>query len=164
MRFTSGWVLSVATLTFLQACSPSAPPVEQDPDLEAQKIRDRYDQVLSEFSVEDDPEAAAEIYLGFHTEDAVLMFPGAPSVQGHQSIRPFIIGFVRDFEFSAPDLTTEEIIISGDLAVHRFSAVAWTVAREGGDTIRDDRKYMDILRKGEDGKWRVARHIFNSNR
>ncbi|NNM05868.1 MAG: DUF4440 domain-containing protein [Gemmatimonadetes bacterium] len=164
MRFTSSWVLSVSTLVVLQACSPAAPPAEPDPEEAVQEIQARYDQALSDFSAEDDPEVAAEIYLEFHTEDAVLMFPGGPAIQGHESIRPFIVDFVSGFEFSAPDLTTHEIIVSGDLAVHRFSAVAWTVARAGGDTIRDDRKYLDVLRKGEDGEWRVARHIFNNNR
>ena len=157
----NGWLL--LGLTAFAACSTPPVPAEPDAANAVARIRATLDGTLSAFSAESDPERAADIYLAMHTADAVLMFPGAPPVAGHAGIRPFIVEFVKNYEFAFPNWTSEELLVSGDLAVHRFSGVALMISRETGDTIAEDRKYLDVWRRGEDGEWRVARHIYNMN-
>ena len=157
----NSWVL--LGLTAFAGCGTPPVPAEPDATAEAARIRAKFDEVGDAFVAESDPERAADIYLSVHTQDALLMVPGAPAVEGHTGIRPFIVEFVKNYEFRFPDWTSEELLVSGDLAVHRFSGIALMISRETGDTIAEDRKYLDVWRKEADGKWRVARHMFNKN-
>jgi ketosteroid isomerase-like protein len=150
-------------LAVFAACSTPPVPAEPDAATEAARIRAKFDETGAAFTAESDPERAADIYLAMHTVDAVLMVPGAPAVVGHAGIRPFIVEFVKNYEFAFPDWTSEELLVSGDLAVHRFTGTALMISRETGDTIAEDRKYLDVWRRGDDGEWRVARHIYNMN-
>lgn len=159
-RAIGGLLLGVAAVAGCQAPAPE----RADPNEDAARIRARFDETGSAFSAESDPERAADIYLSMHTSDAVLMFPGAPAVVGHAGIRPFIVEFVKNYQFAFPDWTSEELLVSGDLAVHRFSGTALMISRETGDTIAEERKYLDVWRRGDDGEWRVARHIYNMNK
>ena len=130
---------------------------------EGERIRARFNRVLADFSAATDPNTAADIYVGMHTPDAILLFPGGRQVQGHAAIRPFIVDFAKNYKFEFVDWKSEEIIISGNLAVHRFSGTAVSTPRKGGTSVRERRIYLDVWRKDEDGEWRIARHIFNRN-
>ena len=150
-------------LASLAACGGQSVPDASGEAEEAARIREKFAATVAAFSAESDPERAADIYLGMHTQDAVLMFAGAPAVAGHAAIRPFIVEFVKSSQFAFPNWTSDELLVSGDLAVHRFSGIAMTISRATGDTIAEDRKYMDVWRKGDDREWRVARHMYNKN-
>jgi ketosteroid isomerase-like protein len=58
----------------------------------------------------------------------------------------------------------EEVIVAGDIAIHRYSGIATLTPKMGGEPVIADRKFMDVLRRESDGQWRVARHMFNLNR
>ena len=55
-------------------------------------------------------------------------------------------------------LDIREIIVSGDLAVVRL---AWTltVTLPNGQVVKTIEPGMDVLRKGEDGRWKIIRYI-----
>jgi ketosteroid isomerase-like protein len=130
---------------------------------EAERIRVRFTQVLTDFSAATTPAVAADAYLSAHTKDALLMFSGAEAVQGHAAIRPLIVDFAKAYKFTLSDWKSEELIVSGDLAIHRFSDTAVMTPRIEGNVIRERRKYLDVWRKGGDGEWRIALHIYNRN-
>ncbi len=104
-----------------------------------------------------DPDA----YISFVTTDAVMMWSGQPAVVGHDAIHEFMSGFsgATDFDFEG---RTDEIQIIGDWALHRYSGVAVMSPTDGGEVIRLDRKYIDILRR-EGGTWKLSHHIYNLN-
>ena len=126
-------------------------------------ILEKFQKAIDDFSAESDAKVAADIYLAVHTANAILMFPGTSSIEGHDAIRTFVEDFVKHYEFHFHDWTSDELVVSGDFAFHRFSGVAEMVPRTDGDTIRQDRKYMDIWRRMPDGNWLIARHMFNMN-
>ena len=99
----------------------------------------------------------------FITDDFIYLGPGAPPVLGKDAFVPWVAGFFADFKFLLPDWATDEIVVSGDMPVHRCSGVAILEPRSGGESTLLDRKYLDILRKGADGRWRVSHHMFNLN-
>jgi uncharacterized protein (TIGR02246 family) len=104
----------------------------------------------------------ADGYVSFVTDDAVMMYSGQPAVVGTEAIRAFISDFFQQYRFEFTSCQSEEIQIAGDWAFHRYSGIAIITAKAGGDPIRLDRKYIDILRK-EGASWRVSHHIFNLN-
>jgi ketosteroid isomerase-like protein len=158
MKRPGGFVLCVLAVI---GCAETAEEAAVDP---SELILQRFQSGIDGFIAEGDPERAADAYLEIHAPDAVLLLPGAPPVEGHSAIRPFIVDFAQSYEFRFPDWVSEEVIVSGDVAVHRFSGTAIMIPRAGGDTIREDRKYMDIWRQSPSGEWRISRHMFNVNR
>ncbi len=106
-------------------------------------------------------EGDAEAYGSFITEDFAYMGPGAPAIDGKAKVVEWVSGFfgATSFEF---DWGTEEIMISGDFAVHRYSGVATMQSQDGGEQRLLDRKYIDVLRR-VDGRWLISHHIYNLN-
>ena len=105
----------------------------------------------------------AEGYGAHITDDFIYLGPGAPPVAGKATVVPWVAGFFSEWRFAFPEWTTEEVIISGDIAIHRMSGIAVMTPKAGGEVVRLDRKYVDVLRRGPDGQWRAARHMYNQN-
>jgi len=78
-------------------------------------------------------------------------------------VEPFIVEFFQEYEFRFDPWQTDEIVVLGDRAFHRYSGIATISPKAGGEPLVLDRKYIDILRQ-EDGVWRISHHIFNTNR
>jgi ketosteroid isomerase-like protein len=163
-RFT-GVILTLSGLAITFGCAPSEeePQALETANAEATVILEKFQSVIDQFSVETNPELAADIYLSMHTPDAILMLPGSEAIEGREALRPFIVDFASAYALRFENWVSEEWLVSGDLAVHRFSGVAEMIPRSEGDTLRQDRKYMDIWRKSPDGDWLIARHMFNLN-
>ena len=104
-----------------------------------------------------DPEAV----MSTLTHDAVLIpHHGVDPVSGAKAIRQFWFP-----PGSAPTKVTHmvnsvtEVQGSGPLAfVWGRSELAFTYK---GQTFRNEGNYLAVLRKGEDGRWRIARRIWN---
>jgi uncharacterized protein (TIGR02246 family) len=104
-----------------------------------------------------DPDA----YLSFVTEDAVMMWGGQPEVVGHKAIHEFMSQFSGTTQFDI-QWKTDDIQVFGNRAYHRYSGVAVMTPSDGGEPLRLDRKYLDLLRK-ENGTWKISHHIYNLN-
>ena len=98
--------------------------------------------------------------IAMHTEDAVIMPPNMPLIQGREAIQawneasPLITAF---------NLTCVEIDGRSDLAYVR-GVYTLTMELEGApEPIQDTGKFLDILQKQQDGSWLIANDIFNSD-
>jgi len=95
-----------------------------------------------------------------YTEDAVLMPPNQPIVQGREAILTWLEAFPTLTEFN---LIAKEIDGCGDLAFV-VGIVSMTTAPEGApEPIQDTGKFIEIRRKQEDGSWLIAVDMFNSD-
>jgi ketosteroid isomerase-like protein len=96
------------------------------------------------------------------TDDAMLlaMTPGGPPPVGRPALAEAIEGFLGGFTVVWDGIQTEEVVVVGDLAFHRYTGVLSTTPKEGGETNRDDRRYLDILRRDAGGEWKLWQHIF----
>jgi uncharacterized protein (TIGR02246 family) len=103
----------------------------------------------------------AEAVMATLTEDAVLLpHHGVAPVVGAEAIRRF--WFPPD---SPPAKVTHmvnsvtEVDGSGDMAI------VWGLAEleftYEGKTYRNNGNYLSVLRRGDDGRWRIARRIWN---
>jgi uncharacterized protein (TIGR02246 family) len=91
------------------------------------------------------------------TEDAIMLPTNEPMVRGKQAIQKFFQGFL-DKVGGKNDNHIVEFGVEGDLT---YQASTFT--------IPDARtpyqgKFVEILRRQEDGSWKVAVSIFNSDK
>lgn len=99
-------------------------------------------------------------WQSFWAEDGVLMPPDGARVVGRADLVPFVSGVLKNIKsFAFSDWTFDGI---DDLAVVTNTI---RIETEGGGqpptAMRDDQ--MLLLRRHEDGNWRVHRVIFNGS-
>jgi uncharacterized protein (TIGR02246 family) len=102
----------------------------------------------------------AEAEVGRFTEDGIYMWPDAPSIKGRKALREW---FERRFEHveARIESNTEELVVCGDWAFERGTSVVRIRQKNSSriDTVHG--KYINILRRQEDGSWKIARRIRN---
>lgn len=103
----------------------------------------------------EDAAALARLYTG----DAVFLPPGRPEIVGRERIESLFAA-----QFEQMDATYEfeirEIVVSGDWAFRRGAYTVRAALADGSTrTVRD--KFLDVWHRGEDGRWRIARDIWN---
>ena len=98
--------------------------------------------------------------VALYDEHAVLMPPGAPSMNGRDAIRQFWTNFTSLGAIDAK-LVTDDILTSGELAAE-MGHFELTITPKSGAAIKDDGKYL-VLWRNVGGQWKIVRDIFNSN-
>ena len=101
--------------------------------------------------------------MSSYAEDAIYLGAGAPPIAGKEAIYELIAGFFSDWDFSFSPWHLDEIMISGDLAIIRYSGIARMKQKDGSKEINQDRKCLDVFRQAPDGQWLLSRHMFNLN-
>jgi len=99
--------------------------------------------------------AAAALYM----DDASLLLPNAPAVQGRQQIQKWMSDNppLSDFKIEPVDIDGR-----GDLAYVRGN-YALTMTPPSGAAVHDRGKFIEIWRKQADGSWKIRWDIFNSD-
>ena len=145
-------IATLLVLVSLAACQPSGPAALSEEDIAA--IEATSEAFLKGVRARDWAAVAAT-----YTDDAVLMPPNGPSVEGRANIQTFFESFPPLSEFN---LSNVETTGRGDLAYVR-GTYKMTIAPEGRDTFGDSGKYLEIRRKQADGSWLIARDMFSSD-
>ncbi len=95
-----------------------------------------------------------------YTEDAVLMAPNEPAVQGRAAVEAWIAASPPITEFS---LAVVEIDGRGDLAYVRGTGSSTMMPEGASEPIQNTFKYVEIRRRQPDGTWLIAVDIWNSD-
>jgi uncharacterized protein (TIGR02246 family) len=103
-----------------------------------------------------DANALAKLF----TEDAVLMPPAGPSLQGREAISGYYDGLFQQFGATRLRIAADEVVVVGELTLARGT---WTATRSDGPggPLRLEGKYMNLSRAQPDGSLRLHRHIVN---
>ena len=121
--------------------------------MDMKKILEDFDEAYNEAFNRGDAETCAS----FFTEDVVLMAPGAPMTRGREA---FVETYNSRIDESTGGTHTNELVefgVEGDLAYQIGTyAIAETDPPEQG-------KFLNVLKRQEDGSWKVAVSIFNSD-
>lgn len=96
------------------------------------------------------------------TEDAVVLPPGSPVVSGAE-IEKWAAETVFDEFNNGLTLIEDEVEVFGDWAFLRGRYRLSTTPKQGGDTVEDVGKYLDVMRRQDDGSWKFARLAWNSD-
>lgn len=154
--------LVIVALT-LAACSsgePGSRPADPGPpagdDAALTAIREQGARWIAAAEVED-AAAIAEIYA----EDALFLPPGQDPLRGRDTIRSLFEAQFGAMD-AAYDFSIEELEVADDWAWRRGRYVV-DARLANGDTLRADDKFVDIWRRGTDGRWRIAVDIWNAN-
>ena len=138
-------LLVLPLVLIVAACNQAAPG---DPSV----ITSRSDAWEAALNAKD-VDAIAALY----TSDARLMPPNGESSTGHDAVRA-VFGGMIDEGFSA-ELTNVEAQVAGDIGYN----VGTYAIMAGGDVV-DTGKFVEIWHRGDDGEWRMANDIWNSDR
>ena len=142
----------IAVAFSLAGCNAAPPSLTEAEKASIRSVNDEF----SKNFVAGDWDAMMNLY----TEDAILMPPGGPSVEGRTAIKAFMGAFPKVTEMS---FDLDEVDGRGDLAFVRGS-YRMTMEIPGAPApVTDEGKFVEIRRKQADGSWLVAVDIFNSN-
>jgi len=104
----------------------------------------------------EDTAALGELF----TEDAKLMPPNGPVVEGRAGVVAFYQAWFDQFTTNI-SIGTDETLGLGDLAVGRGTFTAKLTPKAGGDTMTLEGKYMNLSQPQADGSLKLCRHIWN---
>lgn len=106
-----------------------------------------------------DGKAAADLIFA---EDAMLLPPNGPMVEGRDAIATFWQGAI-DSGFHSLALKPLSIEVLGDTAIETGT---WAGVMPGADGAADTEltgKTLVIWKKGDDGAWRMTQDMWNDN-
>jgi uncharacterized protein (TIGR02246 family) len=105
-----------------------------------------------------DAQAAAALY----TEDAVLIPPGEPLVQGREAIEEYWRGAIESGGVRDVSVETMDALSSGSLGYETGSFIL-TANGPDGEAVIDRGRYIELLRREPDGRWLSTHGIWNAS-
>jgi uncharacterized protein (TIGR02246 family) len=97
-----------------------------------------------------------ERVLELMTPDVVFLVPGQPARSGRAAFEMGVRGMLASDAIDASS-EIEEIVVSGDMAYSRTRLSVTVTSKHGGTPLQRSGHTLSILRKGDDGRWRLAR-------
>jgi ketosteroid isomerase-like protein len=89
--------------------------------------------------------------------------PGGTPPVGRAVFLERLKGLVSGSTLTWDNCVTDEVALAGNLAFHRYTGVFSVKPKQGGDVIRNPRRYIDVFRREPSGNWRLWQHIFTVN-
>jgi uncharacterized protein (TIGR02246 family) len=107
-------------------------------------------------------EGDAKTIAGHFTKDGVLMAPGEEVASGTEAVEAYYSKIFKAYHTEL-DSWYEEIEVSGDLGFGRGEARVTLVDKSTGDTTHSSSKYLNIVKRQEDGSWKTSHDVWNDN-
>jgi uncharacterized protein (TIGR02246 family) len=107
------------------------------------------------------PKGALDELIAMYADDAVLLPPGEPPVQGIAAIRAYWTQFFDAFIVVDATSVIDEVIVSGDIAYSRGHFIETARSRDGKTTATERGKFSGIWRRNAAGGWRIGRDMWN---
>lgn len=104
---------------------------------------------------------AKEIAVHF-TKNAYLMAPDKKVQAGRAAVEKYYQSIFDEYE-TVLESYYEEVEVDGDLAYGRGEAKVTLISKVSGDTTYSSAKYLNILQRQPDGRWRTTHDIWNGN-
>ncbi len=100
--------------------------------------------------------------MASYADDAIVMMPNEEAWRGREGIDKGFSGFLSQMSFKDGSAKTEDVMVTGDLAVET-GAFAWTLQPKSGAEVKDKGKYITVWKRQADGSWKIVRDISNSD-
>ena len=146
--------LHLVALSLLAACQANPDPsLTERTDIEAIES-------LHVLRLEAAKAIDVDAFMGFLTDDAVMMPPDAPAITGHDALRAYWEEAIQAFEFDVKK-SSSNVTLIGDWAFEDYTYELTLTPRAGGPSMSESGKGMFVYRRGADGQWRIARDVWN---
>jgi ketosteroid isomerase-like protein len=146
----SGMVCIVAALTF-----GTASAVASDDKSIEQAAHGTYIAAINSNNV--------DTLLAELTDDSVYQSPGEPEIVGKAAVRKWIAAYFGSTR-THWEKTSIGFVVSGDWAFERYTYKSTDTDKKNGTVSNDVGKGINIYRRGNDGRWRVAIDGWSSDR
>ena len=123
-------------------------------------LRKEIEGIVEQFGKDFNNQDSAAL-ASYYAEDAKLLPPGSPLLQGRAAIQTFADGMFAAGCRSL-DLTTTDVIEAGDCAIE-VGTFVMGIAPPGADPVQDVGKYVAIHRRQSDGSLKLIVDTFNSD-
>jgi len=104
----------------------------------------------------------ASMVIELYTKDSVLMPNSEPTVEGAGQVKGFYQYVFDNFSYML-QFSIIEIVVSGNYAFARSTSKGSFIIKAKGQTIPDENRELFVLEK-VDGKWKIARYLFNKSK
>ena len=102
-------------------------------------------------------------YLAVLDADVELLPTDAPPIRGRDHYGQFLGPVFEQDRFEIEVVGPGTVEVDGNLAYARYDYVIHRMPKGTDERISSLRKFLDVLRRQEDGSWRVLKHIWNYN-
>jgi len=99
--------------------------------------------------------------LPLYTGDGIFMPPYSQSAIGKDAIRSAYDAVFKELKFHVKFNIAELVVIAPDWAYVRTDSVGTTDHQSTGKTTAEANQEPFIFKRGDDGKWRIARYSFS---
>jgi uncharacterized protein (TIGR02246 family) len=105
----------------------------------------------------------AEGYASFFVADGAVLPPDGPAIEGRDAIRKWIQKVLDESSVKDARLTWGPLHMTSGMAVRRFTLSGQRVPKAGGDPVRFNNKYVDVIQKQADGSWKFILRMWSNN-
>jgi uncharacterized protein (TIGR02246 family) len=121
------------------------------PKLEIGNLRDQWGRALHDKQIDQ--------ALNLYTDDAIFFLPQGGHVDGAAAIRNLFTTITQTFD-SDIHFQSKAVAVSGNLATDAGDFEETLVTRATGAKIESRGSYLMVLRRGMDGKWKIAQQMW----
>jgi uncharacterized protein (TIGR02246 family) len=106
--------------------------------------------------------SSTEAAMPLYAEDGVFMAPNNQSAVGKASVRQAYDAVFKAITLKVKFTIAELVIMSPQWAFVRTNSAGTQKINATGATSREANQELFILKKGDDGSWRIARYCFST--
>ena len=153
MRHTR--LTGLAALLVAAACARTETPEQMQARMqtESDSARTAIEAAMAAFARHFNAGSADSMAM-FYASDARIMPPGMPMVEGRDSIRATLAGYLSAGRVEGFTLAVQSVTANGPMAVER-ATFSMTFTPTGGQPMPSRGKSVALWRRQADGSWRV---------
>ena len=157
LRFGS-FLASISMFGLTTACTNSPAPDTREADVRA--VRDVEAAWVKDVGAKD-----VEKFVSYYADDATLLMPNAPALDGKDAIRAALKPMLADPNFSLTFQGTRADASKGGDLVYTTGAYTMTVSapKNPKSVMTDKGKYLTVFRKQPNGSWKAVADMINSD-